>query len=244
MQPEFERFLQEHPQWNATTRAIYRAWHQTYANFLDRRCLPWQAATRSTLQEFQQQLLWTPNRHGSLQSDNTIYQGLRLLRAFYRWAAQRQLIPENPMDGWILSRPRSHQRIALTWEETQQLFRGPDLGQPDGQRDLLLLHLVYQGLSLIQCRQLEIDSEVPGDDTLEAVRRRYLTRARPLLMGRQEHRRLLVTYRGRPFISSTGLSLLLKRYRPGLNVLTLWESRRAQEDEIGRRWEKFYDRAN
>ena len=158
-------FLQEHPQWNHTTRTIYRGWSQTYQDFLASHSLAWQAVRLSDLEDFHQQLLWTPNGHGGLQSSNTIYKGMRLLRTFYRWAVRSQLISVSPMDGWVLSRPACHPRTPLTWEETQQLFRGPDLGQPSGHRDLLLLHLIYQGLPLRECRHLDIESEVPVEDT-------------------------------------------------------------------------------
>jgi len=239
VQREFESFLQENPQWNSTTRAIYLGWSKTYQTFLSNRDLSWLAARRTDLEGFQQLLLWTPNGHGGLQSGNTIYQGLRLLRAFYAWAVKCELLSASPMEGWCLPRPPSHPRRPLTWEETQQLFRTPNLGQPQGHRDLLLLHLIYQGVSISHCRRVTIDSEVPGDDTLQAVRGRYLSRARPSLVGDLAHIYLLVTDNGLPFGSNTGISLRLKRYRPDLNALILQDSKRAHDAEISRRWQNI-----
>ena len=100
-------------------------------------------------------------------------------------------------------------------------------------------HLIYQGLPLRECLQLDIESEVPDEDTLAALRWRYLTRAHPHLMGCHQHPSLLVSVRGRPSRSNTGPWLRLQRYRPGLNVWILWDSRRAHEEELGRRLAKF-----
>lgn len=235
MQSDFERYLQENPQWSESTRTLYLSWSRSYGKFLSARSLTWQTARRSDLEDFQQQLLWTPNGFGGLQSANTIYQGLRCLRAFYRWAVSSQLIRNNPMKDWILSRPASNPRNLLSWEQTQELFRKPDLGRPEGHRDLLALHLVYHGFSLRQCIQLETRSELSADDTLQAVRARYLAHARVRLMGNQEHTILLVTIRGLPFATAEGLRACLRRYAPKMSALILQNSRRAHEQELGRR---------
>ena len=78
-------------------------------------------------------------------------------------------------------------------------------------------------------------AELCADDTLQAVRTRHLTYARPRLVGQREHTRLLVTNRRQPWLTSAGIEICMKRYLPNLNAWILQDSRRAHEAEVGRR---------
>ncbi len=231
--------MRDHPEWCDVTRGRYLSWLLRFECYLNSRSLTWTLAQRRHLEDFQQQLLWTANGRGGLQSANTIYQAFRLLRTFYRWAVERDHLSQNPMQDWLLPRPPSRPRALLSWEQTCALFRRPDLGKPGGHRDLLLLHLIYHGLSVTSCHQLELDSELPSDATLRAIGKRYVDVERPRLVRTLQHQQLLVTDRGTPYKVPECLGCRLKKCY-GVNALLLRESHRAHRAEIDRRTGPIY----
>ena len=246
MQSAFEQFLRAHPEWGAVTRECYLAWSQLFADFLRARELSWHQARRTDLQDFQGQQQWAPNRKGGLKSANTIYQGMRLLRAFYSWAQAETLVQQNPMHDWILPRPANVSQTLLSWKMVQHLFNLPDLGSPKGQRDLLLLHLLYQGVTQKRCLRLELHSELPDDPTLQAVTQRYLSSGRPSLVMR-EHGKLLVNDCGQPYETSEGLRQRVLRYArvlqcPNLCARTLRESLKEHQAELASRRRNYEGR--
>lgn len=231
--------MQAHPQWGPETQERYRAWLQTFDHFLARQGLNWRQVEDQHLQAFQQELCWSSNGRGGLQSGNTIYQGLRLLRAFYRWAAASEQIAKNPMQDWILARPATLRVQPLKPGLVLDLFNLPDLAKPAGQRDYLLLHLVYQGLSLAECQLLDIDSDVPSDPGLQSALRNYLRRGRPQL-AREPNSRLLLTRNGRPYGTVEGLRQRFYRYgrllgRPDLSARLLQYSLLEHQAELSQR---------
>lgn len=244
MKSAFKQFFRTHPEWGANTRERYLAWSQLFADFLQTRNLAWHQARRADLEDFQSQQQWTANRRGGLKSANTVYQGMRLLRAFYAWAAGRGLVEKNPMQDWILPRPEPVPKPPLSWQVVLQLFNLPDLGCPKGQRDLLLLHLLYQGVSPRRCLRLQLQSELPHDSTLQAVAQLYLSNGRARLVVR-EHETLLVTNRGTPYETIEGLRQRLRYYAralpcPNLSARALRESLREHQAELATRIPNYW----
>ena len=247
----FEQFLASQPGWTAITRSLYRAWLERLQRFCSSSKIDWTSAQRGDLERFRQHLLWTAQSRGGLFSPNTVYQGLRVLRAFYAWAKRAGLILENPIADWILPRPYESPPLLLTRAEFQALLNRPDLSTPGGLRDQLLLHLIASAqLSLTSCRLLELthlqhgqiawqDRFIPLDDGLHTALHSYLQKGRPAL-EREPQTHLLLTQRGRPYATHEGLRYRLNHYArqlgwKNLDARTLHRSARAHSLELSQR---------
>lgn len=241
MKPVAEAFLESHPHWRDVTRACYRHWLQIYQTYLQERRLGWNRVTSQDADAFHQLQIWTANGRGGLQSANTVYQGMRLLRAFYRWACENKYTRNNPMEAWVLPRPPERSQVLLNWTQILQLFNLPDLSRPAGQRDHLMLHLLYQGLSPKLCRQLFASrrGELPQDPDLLASLELYLEQGRPQL-DRGRSQALLLREDGLGFATSEGLCQRVRRYQRALglaelNGRILVKSRIALEEQLANR---------
>lgn len=240
MNPQFLGFLHCHRHLAETTRDIQRGWLRRFEDFCARRGLNWRTCTPQTLDLFHQHLLWNAHSRGGLFSPNTVDQALRLIRHFYRWAHGRGLVATDPTSTWCLPRPPQPPQPTLTREETLRLLNLPDLGVATGQRDLLLLELVYTlRLSCDACLLLNVG----WDEQFEPLRQsweRYLNRGRGQLL-RVPTDRLLLSNRGRPYTSGQSLRLILRAYgrqlgHPHLTARTLHRSAREHEEQLGERF--------
>ena len=249
---EFQPFLDSHPNWGDFTRSCRQQWVERLVEFLSERGRSWQNCRSTDLEAYRQQLLWKTYGDGHFYSPNTIDQAQRSIRDFYRWALAQGHVHQDPTTIWILARIPKPSLPVLTREQTLQLLNAPDLGLAPGQRDHLLLELLYSGqLSLTECCALQLDQLHPHAIQLEprcvalqnglaASLERYLKQGRPRLLG-QATPAVLLTHRGQPYTTLGGLRAVLRGYQNRLKLLwpisasLLHRSHRAHLEELTQR---------
>lgn len=155
-------------------------------------------------------------------SSESVYLEIAALRAFYRFAEQEKILPNNIAEN--LSLPRRWKRLpkALTSEEIQKLLLPRATENKMELCDQAILELAYaSGLRLaelknIRLEQLRLEAGfinvigkgnkeriVPvGKKAVEAIER-YLKSGRPNLVNKKSPANLFLTKRGTPFASVT-----------------------------------------
>jgi integrase/recombinase XerD len=168
------------------------------------------------------------NRVGRLSSE-TVYLQIAALRAFYKFAENEKLLPNNVAEN--LSLPRRWQRLpkSLTDGEIDQLLKSELPETPSSLCDHAILELAYaSGLRLSELRnirleQLQLDSGfvfvigkgnkervVPVGRKARAAVQRYLDVGRPKLVTKRSPSNVFLTNRGTPF-SAVTMWLRMKR---------------------------------
>lgn len=144
------------------------------------------------------------DRHGDGISARSVARQLSALKSFYRWMKREGRIAEDPTLN--VARPRLGRPLPKTLSETdvEALLAAPDLDEPLGLRDRAMLEVLYaSGLrvsELVGLRTDQINTRqgvvrvigkgdkerlVPlGEEALHWLQR-YLSEARPLLLGAQ-----------------------------------------------------------
>ena len=161
----------------------------------------------------------------------TQYNRLKAVEMFFRWCCRKRYLTANPATE--LEYPRLMQRLPehFTHLEVERILGIPDLRQPEGLRDRAVMELLYStGLRRMELARLTLDDL---DDSRQVVRvnlgkggkdrivpvgaralgwiDRYMREARPILLLRSEHARLLfLTRDGEQF--GKYLSRCIKRY--------------------------------
>mgnify|MGYP006326584007 CR=1 FL=1 len=155
-------------------------------------------------------------------SSESVYLEIAALRAFYRYAEQEKLLPNNIADN--LSLPRRWKRLpkALTNEEIHKLLAPRPTENTAELCDQAILELAYaSGLRLAELKNLRLEQlhleagfinvigkgnkerVVPvGKKAIEAIER-YLQSGRPNLVNKKSPANLFLTKRGTPFASVT-----------------------------------------
>lgn len=221
-----------------STQGQYRRILRNFAQHCSERGQPWEKATSEWLDLYTQQRAWTRHSQGGLYSANTLDQERRVLRHFYRWAFGEGLIATNPTQHWVLPRPLQPERNLLSRLQVQQLLNLPDLTTPGGQRDQLLMELLYgPGLAVSQLHLLTTAWN-PDWEPVRATWEAYVKDGRRRLL-KEPTDRLFLNLRGDPMTSTIMLRLQLKGYakRIGvrLDLRTLQQSFRHHTEELARR---------
>jgi integrase/recombinase XerD len=187
----------------------------------------WKAVSLPHLLQFLQQERARPARSGKSSkgaplSGETVYLEIAALRAFYRFAEQEKLLPDNPARH--LSLPRRWKRLpkALSNEEIDQLLNPENPETPASLCDQAVLEVAYaSGLRLAELRGLRLEQlhleagfinvigkgnkerVVPiGNKAIEAVER-YLQTGRPKLVKPRTPANVFLTRRGTAFAPVT-----------------------------------------
>lgn len=229
--PHFRAFLATYAQHSDNTRLIYETWLQRFADFCARRGLAPLECRREDIEDYFRGLAWTTDRRGRLYSANTLYVARRTVSRFFYWAVKSGLRTDHPYAD-EMPKPTQPTGAVLTAEQLLRLFNLPDLSQPLGLRNLLVLEAVFElGWS---GRELMVRG-LDWDDGLEPIGptwRRYVEKARPLL-ARAETTTLLVTRDGGPFLTQEGPRQILRAHGKALNLaflLTFRTLHRTQKD--------------
>lgn len=155
-------------------------------------------------------------------SSESVYLEIAALRAFYRFAEQEKLLPNNVAEN--LSLPRRWKRLpkALTNDEIQKLLTPRPTENKMELCDQAILELAYaSGLRLAELKNIRLEQLrfeagfinvigkgnkeriVPvGKKAIEAIER-YLKSGRPNLIKKKSPGNLFLTQRGTPFASVT-----------------------------------------
>lgn len=155
-------------------------------------------------------------------SSESVYLEIAALRAFYRFAEQEKILPNNIAEN--LSLPRRWKRLpkALTNEEIQKLLIPRPTENKAELCDQAILELAYaSGLRLAELKNIRLEQlhleagfinvigkgnkerVVPvGKKAIEAIER-YLRSGRPNLVNKKSPANVFLTKRGTPFASVT-----------------------------------------
>ena len=173
--------------------------------------------------------LSAPPHSGRRLSTESVYLEIAALRAFYRFAENEKILPQNIAEN--LSLPRRWKRLpkALSGAEIEQLLKPERPETPSSLCDQAILEVAYaSGLRLAELRnlrleQLHLDSGfinvigkgnkervVPIGKTAAAALERYLSSGRPKLVTPKSPGTVFLTKRGTPFAAVT-LWLRIKR---------------------------------
>jgi integrase/recombinase XerD len=155
------------------------------------------------------------------------------VRGFYRFLLVHEHVGSNPAVD--LQAPRAWKVLPkfLSMDDVDRLLQAPDVATPRGLRDRALIELLYatglrvSELVMLRPQDLHFDAGyltttgkgskqriVPVGDEAAAWVRRYLTSARPALLGRRSSPRLFVNARGPggAGITRVGFWKILKGY--------------------------------
>jgi site-specific recombinase XerD len=227
--------------YTGSTLTVYRQWLQRFQVFCEQQSLTWQQCQPQDLERFKQNLLWGTHSQGKLYSPNTVDQALRVLRHLYRWAFQTGQLLQDPTSAWVLPRPPQPESPLLSRAEALQLLNLPDLSGPLGQRDQLLLELIY---TLQYPLRICIALTPTWSEQFEPVKaswERYMGQGRQALRGFKDSPVLMLTRFAGPFLSELGLQQIVRRYgrKLGLvwqlNARILRRSAQDHQTQLGRR---------
>jgi integrase/recombinase XerD len=162
-------------------------------------------------------------------SSESVYLEIAALRAFYRFAENEKLVPENIAEN--LSLPRRWKRLpkALTSAEIEKLLTPESPETPSNLCDQAILELAYaSGLRLAELRHVRLEHlhldagfinvigkgnkerVVPFGRKAIAALQRYLEAGRPKLVTPRSPAAVFLTKRGTPFAAVT-MWLRIKR---------------------------------
>ena len=238
----FAAYQAEQKHWSPFTLERCEVWLSQLQDYFASRDLAWNHASARDLKDFEVHLQWVAGRTG-LYAANTVYQALRMIRGFYRWSLVRGLVAKDPTQDWILPRPRSAPAKLLTQLELLQLFNLPDPSKWIGQRDALMLALIfYGGHSLQRCIRLRRDDlhwTGQEEPALKAAFDRYVREGRAST-AETNQKILLLTRRGQPITDVQALRLRLRELarRIGHETLTVRDlrtTRKALQAELSKR---------
>lgn len=211
----FEEFLAHYQSHSARTQTVYQCWMRRFAQYCRDHNIDPLHCRRDQVEFYFQGLLWRTGRQG-LFGVNTLYVAQRTVSRFYWWALKRGLIDEHPYPD-LMRRPPQPPKQILSEDELMSLFNLPDLGDPIGVRDLLLLESIYElGWDFNRCIHQGLD----WDESLEPVKsswRLYCDKARPLL-ALSNATTLIVSRRGKPFLTPEGVRQALRPYQQALKL--------------------------
>jgi len=165
-------------------------------------------------------------------SSESVYLEIAALRAFYRFAENEKLLPNNIAEN--LSLPRRWQRLpkALTSKQIDRLLAPEEPETPQTLCDLAILELAYaSGLRLAELRTLRLEQlhleagfinvigkgnkerVIPVGRKAVATLQRYLEAARPKLVTPRSPGNVFLTKRGTPFAAVTMWLRIKQRVR-------------------------------
>ena len=204
---------------------------QRFAAGLD---TPADRLTRQRLEELVRQLM------SEGRSPRSVARAIACYRGFYRFLVIDNRLKVNPADQ--LRAPRAWKALPrhLSIDDVDRLLAQPDVSTPRGLRDRALIELLYAtGLrvsELIGLRPPDLNLEasyltctgkggkqriVPMGDEATAWVRRYLSEARPALLGTRRSPRLFVNARGGGSgLTRVGFWKILKSYGRGAGLTT------------------------
>jgi len=176
--------------------------------------------TRPVLEAYQRALSRPPEAGGRPVAWSMRRKRLEILRGFFRWLTRQNILLHNPASELELPRPEKRlPPAALTPEEVARLFAVPDVADPLGLRDRVMLEVFYASglrraeLCRVECPELNLargtltvrqgkgkkDRVVPLGARAVSWLRRYLDEVRPRLLLDARVQTLFLTGYGEAF---------------------------------------------
>lgn len=173
--------------------------------------------------------------HGKISSAN---RRLTVFKRFFRWALRESLMQADPTLKLDSARTPDRLPHTLTEPQVEALLSAPDLSTPLGLRDRAMLELLYAaglrvselvGLRTLQLNLPDMALLVRGKGSQERLLpfgaiahdwlSRYLTEARPVLLGPRQSDDLFITARGAAMTRQMFWNLVKKHaLRAGINA--------------------------
>ena len=218
------------------TIELERRWLNLWALFCKSRRHRWTDCTQAHLLAFHQELLWKSFSSGRLYATNTLDMILRTVRAFYRWAYRTQRVAVDPTVKWSLPRTPQTEQKSLSQAQVLRILNLPDLSQPMGQRDQVLLEILYhERLSLGRCLTLTVAEAEHLGEAIQPHLGLYLHDGRAKLSKGPAPELLLSRY-GSPIKTREGFHQILRKYSadamPKLTARLFHRSRRDHSDQL------------
>ena len=191
-----------------------------------------EALSRRDLEAFVRELM------GEGRSPRSVARLVACIRGFYRFLTVHQHLTDNPAID--LQAPKAWKVLPkfLSTDDVDRLLQAPDISTPRGVRDRALIELLYatglrvSELIALRPQDLHLDAGyltttgkgrkqrvVPVGDEAAAWVMRYVTEARPRLLGKRHSPRVFVNARGGgPGITRVGFWKILKGYGAELGI--------------------------
>lgn len=206
-------------------------WLEFFARFCEEQRLALSDLTPQVVAAYHTRLLWQPSSAGRLYAPGSVDIGLRVMRAFLRWAVNQRMLRQNPTRHLILTQPPGRPRRVWSAAEKEALMTAPDatsLGLRDRALLALGLNTSLTGPQLAGLDLVDFDPQtyrlaahrgrlrkgprelVVGDEVAQILFS-YLTDGRPLL-AQDDEPALLVTNHGLRY-TQLPLPRLLRKYR-------------------------------
>jgi integrase/recombinase XerD len=184
--------------------------------------------TRPVLERYQRSLYYYRKKNGEPLTFRTQATRLRLLKGWFRWLARQNYLLHNPASELLL--PRLENRLPkyiLTAEEAERVIAQADIATPEGLRDRAILETFYatgmRRLEIVGLKLYDIDADrgtvmirmgkgkkdrhIPIGERALAWIAKYVSEARPELLGSADDGTLFLNNAGGPMdrVYLTGL---------------------------------------
>lgn len=161
--------------YSESTLKISRNWLEHFVN----RCPKELSKLHSRdLSAYHQSLHWEPGPSGKLYSENSVNQGVGVLKSYFRWCVKQGLLKASPADHLVTRRVPKKEQAGFTPSEIRALLDLPEIKTFTGLRDRCVLGLILEhqakatAISRLSIDDFQADT---GALLLKARKRRILT---------------------------------------------------------------------
>lgn len=135
---DFSSYLKYQRNYSDYTITSYQEDLNTYFSYIERECLDYKTIKYNDLRFYLRYL-----KEEKKEKNSSICRNLSALRTFYNYLLTKNIIDKNPF--LYLNGPKKEKRLPRYFEynELEELFKVPDLNTPLGQRNRLILEMLY-----------------------------------------------------------------------------------------------------
>ena len=148
----FLEYVQKQKNYSTNTLKNYEIDIYEFFNYLSKECLSYKDISYEDITGY---LIFLNNKKLSV---STISRKLSSLRSFYRYLFNSDIIKNNPMK--FVSSPKKEKKLPryLSLDEVKEIFEVPNINVPLGQRDRLILEILYStGIRVSELVNLKMD---------------------------------------------------------------------------------------
>lgn len=163
-------------------------------------------------------------------SNSTISRSTASLKSFYRYLVNKRLAKENIVDNIVVPKVDRKDPMILTSAEIEKLLEQPDLTELKGQRDKVMLEILYvTGIRVTELVSLRIDDvnfsngyirvkkksserHIPLGNRSIKLLKEYMEKVRPLLIRTEDEKSLFINTNGQK-MTRQGYWKILKQYK-------------------------------